>query len=116
MDTTLRSRILLVNLPWPGDPYGIAVGPDRALWFSEDRANRIGRMTTDGEFSSFPLPTGAAGPMTIAPGPDGACWFSLRQGGAIGSIAPEGSISIHPLPRPDAAPFGIAAGPDGAVW
>jgi virginiamycin B lyase len=39
-------------------PYGIAAGPDGALWFTEMRGGRIGRITTGGEVSAYPLPTG----------------------------------------------------------
>jgi virginiamycin B lyase len=39
-------------------PYGIVAGPDGALWFTEMRGGRIGRITTGGEVSAYPLPTG----------------------------------------------------------
>jgi hypothetical protein len=34
-------------------PQGITVGPDRALWFTEENANKIGRVTTAGDQIKF---------------------------------------------------------------
>src|SRR5688572_7148685 len=36
-------------------PFGIAPGPDGALWFAEFASARIGRITTAGMISEFPL-------------------------------------------------------------
>jgi hypothetical protein len=47
-------------------PFGIASGPDGALWFTEQSANKIGRITTD---VGPPGPQGPPG--TGAPGPQG---------------------------------------------
>ncbi|MEH7462972.1 hypothetical protein V7166_13075 [Bacillus thuringiensis] len=41
-------------------PYGITVGVDRALWFTEHKGNRIGRMTITGEMQEFSVPTSDA--------------------------------------------------------
>ena len=38
-------------------PQGITTGPDGALWFTEAIANKVGRVTTDGHFSEFAIPT-----------------------------------------------------------
>lgn len=38
-------------------PQGIAAGPDGNLWFTESNANKIGRITTDGIFTEYPIPT-----------------------------------------------------------
>ncbi|KHF31983.1 Virginiamycin B lyase [Paenibacillus sp. P1XP2] len=45
-----------VSKPESG-PYGIACGKDGALWFTEQKGNRIGRITDGGEMSSFEVPT-----------------------------------------------------------
>lgn len=49
-------------------PTVITSGPDGALWFTEYRADRIGRITTDGVIDEFGLPTPGFGPFGIAPG------------------------------------------------
>ncbi|HSX98017.1 MAG TPA: virginiamycin B lyase, partial [Streptomyces sp.] len=67
-------------------PYGITTGPDGALWFTEFRGHRIGRITTAGEATSFALPTPDAGPFGIAAGPDDALWFTEAGADRIGMI------------------------------
>jgi len=41
-------------------PFGITVGPDGNLWFTELLVNRIGRITPTGTITKFPLPVGAS--------------------------------------------------------
>ena len=43
----------------------ITMGPDGALWFTETSADRIGRITTDGQITEFPLPTDGGFPSAI---------------------------------------------------
>src|SRR5258706_4225506 len=40
-----------------GGPWSITTGPDGALWFTESFANKIGRITTAGVITEFPIPT-----------------------------------------------------------
>jgi virginiamycin B lyase len=68
-------------------PYGIAAGPDGALWFTEYQGNKIGRISTDGSIEEYPLPTPEAGPFGITAGPDGALWFA-EEAGKIGHLVP----------------------------
>ena len=88
-------------------PYGIATWPDGALWFTEMHGGRIGRITTEGEISTYPLPTADAGPAVIAAGPDSALWFTEHQGNKIGRISTDGSIEEYPLPTPEAGRSGL---------
>ena len=37
-------------------PTDIVAGPDGALWFTEQRAKKIGRITTSGQFTEYQLP------------------------------------------------------------
>jgi virginiamycin B lyase len=69
MTTAGRVRVI----PLPGQlPGAIAVGSDGALWYSD--LDGIGRVTTTGETTMFPLPEL---PGDLATGPDGAMWFSM---------------------------------------
>jgi virginiamycin B lyase len=68
-------------------PTGITLGPDRALWFTELNANKIGRITRGGSFREFPIPTSASAPAGITSGPDGALWFTEFDGNKIGRIS-----------------------------
>ena len=40
------------------NPYSIVVGPDKNLWFTETGGGEIGRLTTSGVMTQFPI-TGA---------------------------------------------------------
>jgi streptogramin lyase len=97
-------------------PGSVTVGPDGALWFTESSANKIGRITTAGVITEFPIPT-AGSPITIAMGSDGALWFS-EAGGAnkIGRITTGGVFSEFPIPTAASGPGSVTVGPDGALW
>ena len=43
----------------------ITAGPDGALWFGEYKGNKIGRITTTGNFSEIPVPTANSGVSSI---------------------------------------------------
>ncbi len=97
-------------------PTGIAVGSDGALWFTEQLSQKIGRITTSGVVTEYPLPSSGGGsPFGIAAGPDGALWFVTQ--GAIGRITTSGVITEYAYSG--AVPQqvgGITAGSDGAMW
>jgi streptogramin lyase len=77
---------------WP--PGGITSGPDGDLWFTENGANAIGRISTTGIVSADPVPTPNSGPQDIARGPDGNLWFTEALSSKIGRI------SLAPLVPP----------------
>src|SRR6266567_9030573 len=99
-------------------PQGITVGPDGALWFT-DSADKIGRITTQGQITEFALST-LAHPMGITTGPDGALWFTESNLDKIGRITTQGRITEFALPTfvsyPEKFPAQIIAGSDGALW
>jgi virginiamycin B lyase len=109
-------RYLIPPPPSHAFPVGITTGPDRALWFAENHTNEIGRLTTTGSFSAYPIPTRNSAPNYIAQGPDGALWFTEGGGDKIGRITTSGRIVEYRIPSSNAGPFGIALGPDGAMW
>jgi virginiamycin B lyase len=83
--TGFERRVVIEECSLPdgtSGPYGIATGPDGAVWFTEMHGIRIGRITTEGEVSAYPLPTADAGPTIIAAGPDGGLWFTEHRGRA----------------------------------
>jgi len=93
--------------------YGITAGPDGALWFAE--GGKIGRITTSGAISEYPLATFSYID-GIAAGPDGALWFAETTGNKVGRITTAGVITEYLVPSSNSGPLGIAAGPDGALW
>jgi streptogramin lyase len=92
-------------------PAGITVGPDGALWFAESWNNRVGRVTTSGAFTMFPLPEQRE-PNRIAAGPDGNLWFSLWGDDLIGRLTPAGTYAEFPGPGISS----FATGADGKLW
>jgi virginiamycin B lyase len=97
-----------------GSPYGLCAGPDATLWYILLAADRVGRISRDGDTEEFALPAGSM-PSLITAGPDGALWCTLNQADAIARITADGGITTFALPTAGAAPVGIDAGAE-AVW
>lgn len=108
------------QLPEPLVPETITTGPDGALWFTADGngIDGIGRMTTDGSVTGYPLPQPLTGgcPHGITTGSDGALWFTLGCRGTIGRLTTAGVFSEFPASDPLRTAYAITAGPDGALW
>src|SRR5262249_41376545 len=62
-DQTTSGKTVMTTVP-----QGIITGPDGALWFTEQVGNQIGRITTDGKITEFPVPTANSGPLGITLG------------------------------------------------
>jgi virginiamycin B lyase len=99
-----------------GEPTGIAVGADGNLWFTEQIANQIGRITPAGDITEFPIPTADSWPMDIAAGPDGSLWFTESIRYRVGRITTEGKITEFLVPKYAAQPKDIVPGPDSNLW
>jgi virginiamycin B lyase len=106
--------------PVPADPTlptrldQITLGPDGALWFTEPRDNSIGRITTTGAVTEYPLPVPGGAPEGIDVGPDSNLWFTAPGLNQIGRITVAGAITMFGGAGPGASD--ITAGPDGALW
>jgi len=70
------------------EPNDIASGPDGNLWFTEELGNQIGRITTSGTVTEYPLPHANSVPYGIASGPNQSLWFTEQTGNRIGVIGP----------------------------
>ena len=97
-------------------PYGIALGSDGALWYTERGTDSVGRIETDGTLGPSTVLEVGADPTAIASGVDGAVWFTDPGLNRIGRLAPDGTLVEFPVPTSNAAVAGITAGPDGAMW
>jgi serine/threonine protein kinase len=97
-------------------PWGITAGPDGSLWFTEEKSNKIGRITPQGSFREFTIPTSGSHPLDIAAGPDGNLWFTEQKSNKIGRVTPQGSFREFPVPTQNSQPYGIVAGPDDNIW
>ena len=117
MDT---SGSITGTFPVPSCFFGlgdITTGPDGNLWFTDADTNSIGRVTTSGVVTEYPIPTENSGPNSIAPGPCGSgLWFTEKNANQVAQITTSGVISEYPVPTQGSEPQGITSGPDGNVW
>jgi virginiamycin B lyase len=112
----------ITQFPVPvGTPSSITTGPDGALWFQLSpvpgpNGSGIGRMTTSGVFSVYPLTAwfGDGEPIGgITSGPGGNLWFT---GGGLGYITTSGQMvarSSKDIPGGGAMQGPIVAGSGG---
>jgi streptogramin lyase len=102
------------SVPTPAaTPAEITAGQDGALWFTEYHGQKIGRITTSGVITEYPLPSYFL-PWGITAGPDGALWYASYGNALIGRITTAGVVTQYTLSS--RATGGIAVGPDGALW
>ncbi len=101
------------EIPIPTVAYDIALGSDGNLWVTT--SSGIGRMTSAGAFTLFPVARSNAGASKITSGPDGNLWFTRPADARIGRITTSGVITEFPLPT-NSLPRNITGGPDGNVW
>src|SRR5579871_5881233 len=104
MPVILRAQsISITAYPVPtnrADATQIALGPDGALWFTEqeNKSNKIGRITTSGSITEYVVPTSRSRLCGIAAGPDGALWFTEYDANQIVRITTDGAITEWPIP------------------
>jgi len=104
----------VTEFPGDGALGSIVSGPDGALWFTTC-CGPIGRLTTSGIFTQYPIPFPYSA-TEIAAGPDGALWLTEQGGDGIGRVTTSGSITEYTIPNRGAGPVAITTGPDGALW
>jgi len=102
-------------------PYGIARGLDGALWFTESQlsaggGNRVGRLTTDGQLTEYPLPSANALPTCITAGRD-LVYVCESRTSRIAEVGRTGAVTERKLPgAAGPAPVAAVATKDGRVW
>jgi streptogramin lyase len=103
-----------------GEPLAITAGPDGNLWFTEigHVGSSIGRITTSGKITEFPLPSANTFPSSITAGSDGNLWFTAigtnNGPSKIGVITPQGKIREFTMSHSILG--SITRGPDGNLW
>ena len=96
-------------------PFGVAVDAGRAVWASIPRANKLVRISPQGEIAEFDVPTRGARLGDVAVDRDGGVWFLEMQANKIGRLA-AGRFTEYAVPTPSAGLAALALAPDGAVW
>jgi streptogramin lyase len=83
-------------------PEPIAAKPGGDVWFALPSEDKVGRITSAGEATLFPLPAPYEEPRGITAGPNNSVWFAETGGSAggegIGSISDAGNITGFPVP------------------
>lgn len=112
----MNAKFVEYTLPQESSaPYAITRGKDGNMWFTENKGNRIGRITPEGEIKEFAVPTTNAG-LSLIVSSNEELWFTENKANKIGKINMEGRIIEFQLPLEDAGPFGITIGKDDAIW
>jgi virginiamycin B lyase len=118
--TTLNVTIKEWAVPSKGGhPHDPAVGPDGALWFSEQMVNKLGRLDPKtGEIKEYPLPGENAGPHGLVADRDGNIWFTANFGGYIGKLDPRtGHVDQFKMTSDKADdPHSLVFDAHGIIW
>lgn len=112
--TFVARKVVEYSLPSGGRAIKIAPGPDGTMWFTAQNPSRIGKVTTAGTITEYPVAEGS--PVGIVGGPDGNLWFANSSKSRIGKITPAGVITEYPTPTKFANPMDLTVGPDGNLW
>jgi virginiamycin B lyase len=100
-----------------GAPWGIAVGGDDKIWFTEVGSGKVGRLDPGtGLVTEFALPTANSQPQGIVRGPDGALWGTEANGNRVFRMGLDGRATEFPIPTPNSVPVAIAPGRGGVLW
>jgi streptogramin lyase len=119
----VESASIVEEFPVPSRgaaPWGITVGRDGAIWFTEARGNKIGRLDprNPSAIEEFPLPSPDSEPHSITAAPDGALWFFESKAKKVARMDPASPRAVEEFLIPSALTdvFGIAADNAGGVW
>jgi len=102
---SLKVSIQEWDLPTPGSlPHDPAVGPDGSLWYTAQKANRLGRLDpATGQITEFKLPTPDSGPHGLAADRHGNIWYTGNYAGLIGKLdVKTGQVTEYRMPDPQA--------------
>jgi len=101
-------------------PHDPAVGPDGALWFTEQMANKLGRLDPATELSrNIPWSKGKTrGPHGLVADKEGNIWFTANFGGYIGKLDPRtGKVTQYKMPDESVDdPHTAAFDAHGILW
>ena len=117
--STATGVATLFPLPSGSGATDMTLGPDGALWFS-DNGNQIGRMTLAGAVTEYHVPTAFRGTHSITVGPDGALWFTSETAQVGRMDVTGGGFRYYDLPESAGDIYeqfsAITIGSDGNLW
>ncbi len=116
----LKVTIREWDVPTKGaHPHDPAVGPGDALWFTEQMANKLGRLDpSTGAFKEFTLKVEDSGPHGLVADRKGDIWFTGNFKGYIGKLDPQtGAVTEYKIPDPKGEdPHTAVFDSQGLLW
>jgi virginiamycin B lyase len=116
----LKVTIREWDVPTKGaHPHDPAVGADGALWFTEQMANKIGRLDPkSGSFKEYALKVEDSGPHGLVADREGNIWFTGNFKGYIGKLDPRtGAVTEYKIPDPKGEdPHTAVFDSQGLLW
>lgn len=76
---TCLFNITQYSTPSKSEPYDITVSPDGNLWFTEAYANKLGRITPQGNITEYNVPGKGNDLAGITKGADNMIWIAPRN-------------------------------------
>ncbi|MGZ3497672.1 MAG: Vgb family protein [Vulcanimicrobiaceae bacterium] len=110
------------TIPTAGSqPTGITRGADGGLYFTEQAVSKIGKISTSGTVTEYPIPSASSAPTApvgITSAPDNNLWFTNSATSTVGFMSTAGTFGAteYPTNTPNAKPGAITVGADGALW
>ena len=102
-----------------GHPHDPAVGPDGALWFTEQMVSKLGRLDpATGAFKEYPLRGPNDGPHGLIADRDGNIWYTGNFAAYIGKLNPRtGEVTQYKMPDAKAEdPHTAVFDAQGILW
>jgi streptogramin lyase len=111
---------LVVQTPY-ATPWGLLYAPDKHIWFTERRGNKIAEILPTGTIREFPIPQYNSYPEALTAGSDGKLWFTelttTDSTGNLEHIDPATGKFGHAIVLPTGdLPNGIASGSNKNIW
>lgn len=96
-------------------PFGVAIEKSGTVWTTLQGTDQVGRISNDGQVTTFDPPTRNSGLGDIAVDGGGAVWFLELRANKVGRFA-GGRFTEFTVPTPSAGLTALAAAPDGSAW
>lgn len=100
------------------DPQQMILGPDGQIWFTEEHAAALGRVTATGAMTEYPLAP-AASAYGLVIGNDNNLYFTDPANNAFGSFtvtSPTPAVKEYPFPTASSSPAFMVLAPDNLLY
>lgn len=114
--TTKGATKVCAGLSGGASPFGITLGPDKRMWFTEYGSSNVGAVTTSCKVTEYPLGFSPSDAIEMTLGADKNLWMPTDFNGIV-RITPTGGVSAFSLPDGNSAqPTSVTLGADGNIW